>query len=448
MIINKKIGDPKMKFFTRQKIRSLLMLLAGIVLPLFIYAQEWATYTAANSPVANAESIRDITADPVTGDVWIAAGTLLHKRTKDGHWTTYEAGTTPGLSYAGRIAAHNGKVWSGPALHSTEFSYFNGTVWQPVTIPNAAFFDIMDIEIADAFVWVATDRGLYQYDGQSWKKLDYEGKITQPTSVSWDATTSRLWVANNCVAVGRNVFRHNPADGSWTEYDTGWSGCGHAVQALPDGSAFYGSCNYSSILSVKNGTVSPAIQSACVYLDGVVLNPLTPGEVWFATEFNFGTQEVPSGLVRYDGNAVISTFNFKNSPMKGGGIEAIALQQTDHATAVIWMKTYKYDPGSTSTTRYLETYTYNTVTGIEEPENHDVQVFPIPAKDHFTVKVREHAPRHTPLKLSLYSVMGELIAERVLDEGEHEAVFSTSDLSRGIGLLRIGNEVVKVSLEP
>lgn len=437
-----------MKFFTRHNTRSLLMLLTGLALPFFIHAQDWTEYTTSNSPVTNAESIRDIAADPVTGDVWIAAGTLLHKRTKDGHWTTYEAGITPGLSYAGRIAARNGKVWTGPGPQSMQLSHFNGTLWQPVIIPNATFFDVIDIEISDAFVWIGTDRSLLQYDGQNWKKLDYEGKITQPTSLSWDVATSRLWVANNCVGAGRNVFRHNPADGSWTEYNTGASGCGHAVQALPDGNAYYGSCNPSSLLSVKNGGVSPGIQSACVYLDGVVLNPLAPGEVWFATEFNFGTQNIPWGLIRYDGNTVISAFNFKNSPMKGGGIEAIALQQTDHATAVVWMKTYKYDPGTMSTTRYLETYTYNSVTGIEAPASRDIQIFPIPVRDHFTVKVNEHAPRHKPLKLSLYTVMGELIAEHMLNEGEHESVFSTAGLCPGIGLLKVGNAVVKVSFEP
>jgi|GEM_PF-6707217 len=323
-------------------------------------AQEWNNYTPDNTPIKSINDVADIAVDPVNQDVWFAAGTMIYQRKTNGTWVSFEAGVTPGLTLTATacISARNGVAWVGQYVTNQltdKLCYFNGTAWQTTTLP-ATYFNIADIEISTGFVWVACSSGLFQYYGQTWTKLDYQSKISQPTSISWNEVTRKLWVSNNCAPAG-NVFRYDPDANSWTEFILTYN-CAHAVQSLANGNAYVGSCNASGITSIKGGQVSAPLVISCFAIDGMVLNPLNGDEVWCGTEYNFG-QPTPFGLVQYDGNSIVQSFNYKNSAMKGGSIQSLAVQKIDDATAVVWMKTQQsfdtnYPQGS-----FLETYTYS-----------------------------------------------------------------------------------------
>jgi hypothetical protein len=336
--------------------RSLLLFLF-VMISFRIQAQEWNNYTPANSPIKNIDKIKDIAVDPVTQDVWFAAETMIYRRTSDGTWTSFQTGVTEGLSLAVStcITARNGIVWTGQSAtnESTDkFSYFNGTTWHTITNPFEYRY-IGDIEVTEEFIWVACNAGLLQYDGQTWKKLNHEGKITAPTSISWNQTTRNLWVANNCAPTG-NVFKYDLTTTNWTEYILSHK-CAHAVQVIPNGSAYVGSCVASSVTSIRNEVVAPRIETSCVTIDGIVFNPLNEEEVWIGTDYN---SKNPSGLLLYNGNLIVRSLNFKNSNMKGGSVENIAVQKIDNNTAMVWMKTLQYDP-KYPTGVFLETYTYS-----------------------------------------------------------------------------------------
>ena len=342
-------------FYTRHFYLYLLLL----SIPFYSHAQEWNNYTPDNSPIKSITDIKDIAVDPVSQDVWIAAGTMIYQRKSNGTWTSIELSTTPGLSLAAStcISARNGIVWTGQAITNEltdKLSYFNGTTWQTITLPTTYYF-IADIEIAASFVWVACSAGLYQYDGTTWKKLDYQSKINQPTSISWNESTRKLWVSNNCVGAG-NAYRYDLDTNSWTEFTLTYN-CAHAVQTLPDGNAYIGSCNASGVTSIKNGQVSAPIATSCFAIDGMALNPLSAAEVWLGTEYNY-SQPVPFGLALYDGNSIVKSFNFRNSAMKGGSLETMAVQKVDDATAVVWMKTQQSYDANYPQGSFLETYTY------------------------------------------------------------------------------------------
>lgn len=337
-----------------------ICLLLLLSVPFSSPAQEWNNYTPDNSPVKSISDIKDIAVDPMTQDVWFAAGTMIYQRKSNGTWTSFDLTVTPGLSLAAStcISARNGIVWTGQSITNEltdKLSYLNGTTWQTITLPTTYYY-IADIEISASFVWVACSAGLFQYDGTAWKKLDYQSKINQPTSISWNESTRTLWVSNNCVGAG-NAFKYDLDANSWTEYALTYH-CAHAIQVLPDANAYVGSCNASGVTSIKNGQVSAPIATSCFALDGMALNPLNSGEVWIGTEYNYG-QSVPFGLSLYDGNSIVKSFNFKNAAMKGGSIETMAVQKIDDATAVVWMKTLQsYDANYTQGS-FLETYTYS-----------------------------------------------------------------------------------------
>jgi hypothetical protein len=506
--------------------------LSASFLPVLTQAQEWKSYDVSNSPIVAASEVRDITIDPVTNDVWITAGTSLHQKKKDGTWNTYAVGITDGLLASGCVGARNGQAWTGPRLEqSSQFTdklnYFNGTSWQTITVPGAKMSYVSDIEISENRVWVAYDKGLLQYDGTAWTNLNFQNKFNQVTSLSWEAFTGKLWVSLNCAPNG-NVFKYDVAQNTWTEYPLGPYKCVHAVQALPDGNAYVGSCNLSGLTDVANGQVSETLKSGCVSLDGTALNPLNVKETWFGTDVaEYEKQQgIPQGLILYDGSTIVKTFTSENSEMKGSSVYTLAVQQLDANTAVVWMKTYLLGayfieaytyqaPGNSITSfRFLNppveasiegneifaelpprtdpshlvaTFTVSEgatvhvddniqtsgvtendfaepviysvtslaggvrnyrislsiITGTEDNIRNQVQLFPVPATDHLTVRVPQNFAEKTPLKLTLYSILGTIQESREIMPGE-ETILNTSGLGHGVVILKINDQFFKV----
>jgi Secretion system C-terminal sorting domain len=333
-----------------------------------LHAQQWQTYDTNNSPIVSIQAINDITVDPVRNDTWFAAGTHIYQRKKDGAWDTYNIEQTIGLT-TGCIGVRDGQAWAGPRFEqSSQFtdklSHFNGTTWQAITVAGAQISYVIDIELSENRVWIAHSKGLLQYDGTTWTTLNYQNKINQVTSLSWEATTQKLWIGVNCAPNG-NVFKYDVNQNSWAEYLLGNYKCVHAVQALPDGNAYAGSANLSGLTAIKNEQVTPTIQSGFIMLDGAAANPFKIKEVWFASEFtDFENQQgIRQGLILYNGNTIARSFNSTNSEMKGNSVAALAVQQINATTATVWMKT-----SGTAGGPFIETYTYT------NPEN-DINSF-------------------------------------------------------------------------
>ncbi|GHN00485.1 hypothetical protein WSM22_19740 [Cytophagales bacterium WSM2-2] len=325
----------------------------------FSNAQEWSSYNPDNSPVKNISAVKDIAVDPITQDVWLAADQTVYVKKNDGTWMTFEIGTAPGLTLTAVscVSAHNGIAWVGQYVTNAltdKLCYYDGT-WHTVILPVSYYF-IADIEISEEYVWVATSSGLFQYNGSAWKKLDYQEKIKAPTAISWNKPTRKLWVSNNCVGTG-NAFRYDVDADTWKEFALPQN-CVHAIQVLPDGNAYAGSCNASSVSAIINDQPSSQFQTACFAVDGMSLDPLNARQVWAGTEYNYG-QAVPFGLLLYDGNSIVKSFNFRNSAMKGGSIESIAVQKINETTATVWLKTFQSFDTNYPTGSFLETYTYH-----------------------------------------------------------------------------------------
>lgn len=313
---------------------TIYCILALLLLLVNPAAAQWTTYNTTNSPL-HSNAVREV-ALAADGSKWIATQRAIQKLTGN-MWTTYPAANGPAFANVMCVAVGNGVVWVGS---EQGLSRFDGTSWttfnSQTQLPTGGYgpndLTITDIIMGqNGTVWLAGSRGIAKFDGTTWTKFNSSNSGLREeavTALALDEAANTLWIGTNCNSANSGVYSLNTLNSTWRYFNLAGNNCVHGVAVSASGTVFVGTCNSSGLLTINPaGTTSAVTASSCVALDGVATDPTNPHRAWVASETMNTTNNLPKGLLVYDGMAVVQQFNTANSPLPSNLVSSVVLEQ-------------------------------------------------------------------------------------------------------------------------